>query len=68
MFERTIIIMSVCNFVPKTDFAMVAKLGQVKSITKSKLRQALITKVNSMKFSVSNSGYFVVKIYIAAFT
>ena len=34
---------------------------QVKSVKKSKLRQALRTKVNSMKFSVSNSGYFVSK-------
>ena len=40
---------------------MVAKLGQVKSVKKSKLRQALRTKVNSMKFGVSNSGYFVSK-------
>ncbi|CAH3154823.1 unnamed protein product [Pocillopora meandrina] len=36
----------------KTNFALVAKLGQVKSVKKSELRQALRTKVNSMKFSV----------------
>ena len=53
--------MWVCNFVLKTDFATVAKLGQVKSVKKSKLRQALRTKVNSMKFSASNSGYFISK-------
>ena len=63
-----IIIMCICNFFLKTDFALVAKFGQVKSVKKSELRQALRTKVNSMKFSVSNPGYFVSKINMAAFT
>ena len=63
-----IIIRCICNFFLKTDFALVAKLGQVKSVKKSELRQALRTKVNSMKFSVSNPGYFVSKINMAAFT
>lgn len=59
---------NLCNFVLKTDFAMVAKLGQVKNAKKSELRQALRTKVNSMKFSASNPGYFVGKIHMATFT
>jgi len=41
------------------DFAMVAKLGEVKPVTKSELRQALRCKVNSIKFNSSKPGYFV---------
>ncbi|XP_044183726.1 uncharacterized protein LOC122964265, partial [Acropora millepora] len=40
------------------DFAMVAKLGDVKPATKSELRQALRCKVNSLKFYSSKPGYF----------
>ena len=56
------------TFFLKTDFALVAKLGQVKNVKKSELRQALRTKVNSMKFSVSNPEYFVSNNNMAAFT
>jgi len=44
------------------DFAMVAKLGEVKPVNKSELRQALRCKVNSIKFNSSKPGYFVGKI------
>ncbi len=40
---------------------MVAKLGKVKNEKKSGLRQALRSKVTSMKFNLSNPGYFVGK-------
>jgi len=59
----------VCTFILnaalffKTDFAMVAKLGEVKPVNKSELRQALRCKVNSIKFNSSKPGYFVGKIY-----
>lgn len=52
------------DFFLETDFAMVAKLGKVKNEKKSSLRQALRSKVNSMKFNLSNPGYFVGKVYI----
>ena len=51
-------------FFLKTDFAMVAKLGKVKNEKKSALRQALRSKVNLMKFNMSNPGYFVGKVDI----
>ena len=50
------------KFVLNTDFAMVAKLGEVKPVSKSELRQTLRCKVNSLKFSSSKPGYFVGKI------
>lgn len=43
---------------------MVAKLGKVKNEKKSGLRQALRSKVNSMKFNLSNPGYFLGKVYV----
>ena len=39
MLAIKIVLTCICNFVPKTDFAMVAKLGQVKSTKNSELRQ-----------------------------
>ena len=50
----------------RTDFAMVAKLENVKTTKKAELRQALRTKVNSIKFNVKKPGYFVGKIHIIA--
>jgi len=41
-----------------SDFAMVAKLGDVKHTKKADLRQALRCKLNSMKFQSSKPGYY----------
>ena len=41
---------------------MVIKLGEVKPVSKSELRQTLRCKVNSLKFSSAKPGYFVGKI------
>ena len=40
------------------DFAMVARLGEVKNARKADLRQALRCKLNSMKFQCSKPEYF----------
>ena len=43
---------------------MAAKLRKVKNEKNSGLRQALRSKVTSMKFNLSNPGYFVGKVDI----
>lgn len=55
-------IFNILLLILKTDFAKVAKLGDIKPVTKSELRQALRCKVNSLKFNSSKPGYFVGKL------